>query len=147
MHVSVTCICRWFTTYLWIAVNWRTKQEPTLRVPIYLKQELFRTITSYNRRGRARGTSSRRAHRLPPSSPGAGERVVAEADAREPGRATSRSRLSGPSSPARAGERRRRQSIVLRYILNRLSEWCKLYGVGKLWTRRNFFVYNVFANS
>ena len=39
------------------------------------------------------------------------------------------------------------RTVVWGNFFNRMSEWCKWYGVGKLWTRRNFLIPIVFSNS
>ena len=40
-----------------------------------------------------------------------------------------------------------RRTVFSRLLFNRMSELSKWYVIGKLWTRRNFFVHNVFSNS
>jgi hypothetical protein len=39
------------------------------------------------------------------------------------------------------------RTVIWMICFNRISEWCKWYGVGKLWTRRNFLIPIVFSNS
>jgi hypothetical protein len=39
------------------------------------------------------------------------------------------------------------RTVIWMNFFNRLSEWCKWYGVGKLWTRHNFLIRIIFSNS